>query len=259
MSQDDGQESDKSPDHWFSNFEDECLDELENQGRVEPRLQSAEEHTAQQLWLGFQHTSTAIAQLYNFKDAAHDGYVLLVPFNKAAESLTKFYKDSLNNARECLRLGVQSGRSSRARDIAAWARKKRKCIHRDELLAYLCGKTLPSHSNHHRNRQNRSIERQLPRRPSHQSDTIDSGEYQVMEAYTLQGLNGAMSNINMGYSRPSTTTSCTVSSYSRPAAVEDILFHDERARSSEHRKRTSSSSAMDVNMESPSRKRGKFL
>lgn len=74
-----------------------------------------------------------------------------------------------------------------------------------------------------------------------------------------KGLNGAMSNINMGYSRPSSTTSCTVSSYSRPAAVEDILFHDERARSSEHRKRTSSSSAMDVNMESPSRKRGKFL
>lgn len=73
MSQDDGQESDKSPDHWFSNFEDECLDELENQGRVEPRLQSAEEHTAQQLWLGFQHTSTAIAQLYNFKGTRSSG------------------------------------------------------------------------------------------------------------------------------------------------------------------------------------------
>ncbi|KAH9498369.1 hypothetical protein Btru_008120 [Bulinus truncatus] len=258
MNQEQSQDSDMSPDHWFTHFEDECFDELESQGRVENRLQSAEEHTAQQLWLGFQHTSTAIAQLYNYKDAAHDGYVLMVPFNKAAESLTKFYKDSLNNARECLRLGVQSGRSSRARDIAAWARKKRKCIKREELLAYLCGKSLPPHAHHHRNRQNRSLERQLPRR-SHQAETIDSGEYPVMEAYTLQGLNGTMSNINSGYNRPSPTPSCTVSSYSRPQAVDELFYHDERARCSEHRKRSSSSSAMDVNMESPSRKRGKFL
>ncbi|KAK0051802.1 UPF0472 protein [Biomphalaria glabrata] len=256
MNQEANQDSDKSPDHWFSNFEDECLDELESQGRVEPRLQSAEEHTAQQLWLGFQHTSTAIAQLYNYKDTAHDGYVLMVPFNKAAESLTKLYKDSLTNARECLRLGVQCGRSSRARDIAAWVRKKRRCIKREELLAYLCGKSLPPHhAHHHRNRQNRSLERQLPRRTSHPTDNIDSTDYPVMEAFSLQGLNGAMSNINMGYNRPSSTTSC---SYSRPQAVDELYFHDERARS-ENRKRSTSSSTMDVNMESPSRKRGKFL
>ncbi|CAG5121774.1 unnamed protein product [Candidula unifasciata] len=243
---------------WFSNFEDECLNELEAQGRVEARLQAAEENTAQQLWLGFQHTSTAIAQLYNYKDSASDGYFLLVPFNKAAESLTKLYKDSLNNARECLTLGMQSGRSSRARDIAAWVRKKRKCIRRDELLAYLCGKSLPSHSHHHRNRQNRSIERQLPHRASHHSDAIDAGEYPVREAFSLQGLNGAMSNISMGYSRPSTAAGCTFNSFSRPPVV-DYLYHDERARSSEYRKRRNSSSGTDASMESPSRKKGKSL
>jgi hypothetical protein len=256
MSQEDNRDSEQPQEHWFSNFEDECLDELEAQGKVEPRLQSAEEHTAQQLWLGFQHTSTAIAQLYNYKDAARDGYVLMVPFNKAAESLTKLYKDSLNNARECLRLGIQSGRSSRGRDIAAWIRKKRKCIHRDELLAYLCGRSLPAHSHHHRNRQNRSIERQF--RSSHQGEVIDSGEYPTREPFSLQGLNGAMSNISMGYSRPSTASTCTMNSFSRPPVV-DYFYHDERSWSSDNRKRRNSSSAADANMESPSRKRGKFL
>ena len=100
--------------------------------------------------------------------------------------LTLIFLDSLINARECLRLGVQSGRSSRARDIAAWAKKKRKCIRREELLAYLCGKNMPTHT-HHRSRQNRSLERQLPRR-SHQNETFESGEYPVRDALTLQGM-----------------------------------------------------------------------
>ncbi|BFZ17732.1 hypothetical protein BsWGS_20771 [Bradybaena similaris] len=258
MNEENDNDSEQPPEQWFSNFEDECLNELEAQGRVEARLQAAEENSAQQLWLGFQHTSSAIAQLYNYKDSDNDGYFLLVPFNKAAESLTKLYKDSLNNARECLTLGMQSGRSSRARDIAAWVRKKRKCIRRDELLAYLCGKNLPPHSNNHRNRQNRSKERQLPHRTSHHSETIDTGEYPVRETFSLQGLNGAMSNISMGYSRPSTDSGCTVSSLSRSPVV-DYLYHDERARSSEHKKRRNSSSGTDVSMESPSRKKGKLL
>lgn len=67
MNQEEDNDSELPPEHWFSNFEDECFDELETQGRVEPRLQAAEEHTAQQLWLSFQHTSTAIAQLYNYR------------------------------------------------------------------------------------------------------------------------------------------------------------------------------------------------
>ncbi|GFO10388.1 chromosome 16 open reading frame 72 [Plakobranchus ocellatus] len=204
--------------------------------------------------------------------ASQDGcHVLMVPFNKAAESLTKFYKDSLINARECLRLGVQSGRNSRARDIAAWARKKRKCIRREELLAYLCGRSIPAHAHHHpRSRQNRSIERQIPWR-SHQSEAYESGEYPVRDALSLQGLNGAMSNISMGYNRPGSTTSSSTSMSRTPAVVEEILFHhhhhhDDLANwgcTTDHhhssRKRHGSSSATDVNMESPSRKRGKYL
>lgn len=243
MSQEDNFDNEQSPDHWFSRFENECLGELEAQNGIEStRAQSTEEQTAQQLWLGFQQTSTAIAQLYNYKDSACDGYVLLVPFNKAAESLTKFYKDSHNNSRECLRLGLQSGRNSRTRDIAAWARKKRKTIRRDELLAYLCGKNAPTH---HRNRQNRSLERQIPRLSSHQTDSLDS------DSFSLQGLNGAMSSINMGYNRSSASASSTMS-------PQEFRLHDDRARG-EHRKRNNSSTAMDECMESPSRKRGKFL
>ncbi|BFZ02672.1 hypothetical protein BsWGS_05711 [Bradybaena similaris] len=252
MSQEDSHGGEQTPEHWFSIFEDECLNELETQGRIEPGTQSAEEYAAQQLWLGFQQTSTAIAQLYNYKDVAHDGYLLLVPFNRAAESLTKFYKDSLYNARECLRLGVQCGRSSRARDIAAWARKKRKCIRRDELLAYLCGKSLPSHAHHHRSR--RSIERQLPRRTPHQNDVIDSVDYPVRESIALQNLNGGMSNSMNN----TINSSCTVSAFSKPPVVDDYFYPEDWVYNPEQRKRSSSSSSTDVNMESPSRKRGRF-
>lgn len=67
MNNEDNQDLEHSPDHWLSSFEDECFDELDSQSRIEPRLQAAEEHAAQQLWMGFQQTSTAIAQLYNYK------------------------------------------------------------------------------------------------------------------------------------------------------------------------------------------------
>lgn len=268
MNHEDGNDGDQSPEHWFTNFEDECFDELETQGRIDARLQSAEEHAAQQLYSGFQSTSTAIAQLYNYKVASQeDCPMLMVPFNKAAESLTKFYKESLINARECLRLGVQSGRNSRARDIAAWARKKRKSIRRDELLAYLCGKSMPAHS-HHRNRQNRSIDRQLPRR-SHQNESFQSTDFPVRDALTLQGLNGAMSNISVGYSWSNSTASST-SSVARTPVMEGILFHHHHpdnlpgcgCHTDHHhssRKRHGSSSATDVNMDSPTRKRGRYL
>jgi len=251
MNQEDNFDNEQPTDNWFSRFEDECLGELEAQNGIETsRAQTIEEQSAQQMWLGFQQTSTAIAQLYNYKDSdsQSDGYVLIVPFNKAAESLTKFYKDSLNNSRECLRLGIQNGRNSRTRDIAAWARKKRKSIRRDELLAYLCGKNLPPH---HKNRQNRSLDRQIPRLTTHQTDNLDSGDYPVRDSFSLQGLNGAMSSINMGYTRSNATASSTM-------CPQEFRIHDDRGRG-EYRKRNNSSSTMDVCMESPSRKRGKFL
>lgn len=253
MNQEEDFDSDQTQDPWLSRFENECYGELEAQSGVDSRvdLPSIEERSAQQLWLGFQQTSTALAQLYNLKESSNDGYVVLVPFNKAAESLTKFYKDSVNNARECLRLGVQSGRTSRARDIAAWARKKRKSIRRDELLAYLCGKTLPPHL---RNRQNRSLERQIPRFSSHQTDNFETGDYPVRDAFSLQGRTGTMANFNMGLGRSSTTSSSTMNS-----RTEELRYHDERVRG-DHRKRANSSSSMDVSMDlSPSRKRGRFL
>ena len=95
-----------------------------------------------------------------------------------------FLTDSVNNARECLRLGVQNGRTSKARDIAAWARKKRKSIRREELLAYLCGKTLPPHL---KNRPNRSLERQIPIFSSHQTDSFEAGDFPVRDSFSLQG------------------------------------------------------------------------
>ena len=69
------------------------------------------------------------------------------------------------------------------------------------------------------------------------------------------GLNGAMANINVGFGRTSTTANSTMGSVS---SREDHRIHEDRDRS-EHRKRASSSSSMDVSMDSPSRKKGRFL
>lgn len=94
--------------------------------------------------------------------------------------------DSLHNARECIRLGIQSGRNTRARDIAAWARKKRKSIRRDELLAFLCGKSMPSHCSH-KFRHNKTLDRQVTRLGSNPSETIGTTDYSFGNSIALQG------------------------------------------------------------------------
>ena len=43
-------------------------------------------------------------------------------------------------------LGVQCGGVRRNKDILAWARKRRRHIRREDLVAYLCGKSPPPRS-----------------------------------------------------------------------------------------------------------------
>ena len=69
MNQEEDFDNEQPQDHWLSRFENECYGELEAQSGVDSRVDqtTVEEHSAQQLWLGFQQTSTALAQLYNLK------------------------------------------------------------------------------------------------------------------------------------------------------------------------------------------------
>lgn len=51
--------------------------------------------------------------------------------------------------RKNFELGLQLGYNKRIRDIMTWAKKRRRHIRRDELLAMLCGKTPPVKNQRH--------------------------------------------------------------------------------------------------------------
>ena len=46
-------------------------------------------------------------------------------------------------------LGVQAGYQRRTRDVLAWAKKRRRHIRREELIAFLTGKSLPGTAGSH--------------------------------------------------------------------------------------------------------------
>lgn len=54
--------------------------------------------------------------------------------------------ECLSRLQYCVELGQQTGRYTRTRDIVAWARKRHRNIRRDDLLAFLSGKTAKSRS-----------------------------------------------------------------------------------------------------------------
>lgn len=58
--------------------------------------------------------------------------------------------DSMDSMRRCSELGIEMGRQKRCKEIMNWARKKRRMIRREDLLAYLAGKPPPPRSHSHR-------------------------------------------------------------------------------------------------------------
>jgi hypothetical protein len=67
MAHEERKDSDQLSDNWFSNFEDQCLEELEGEPDLAPTLEADREFAVQKLWLQFQNTATAIAQMYKGK------------------------------------------------------------------------------------------------------------------------------------------------------------------------------------------------
>ncbi|XP_011329848.1 UPF0472 protein C16orf72 homolog isoform X2 [Ooceraea biroi] len=113
---DDRSEDDSIMDLWYSNWEQQCVEAIESEPDYESQLHNEKELYSQQMWTSFQTTASAIAQLY---------------------------KDSVDCMRRCSDLGVEMGRQKRSREIMNWARKKRRMIRREDLLAYLAGKPPP--------------------------------------------------------------------------------------------------------------------
>jgi len=147
MNEDRDRDDDSIVDFWIANWEEQCVEHLESEPDYEGQLQSERDLAHQKVWFSFQNTATAIAQLY--KDRLQ-GVSLWLPFQTAAGAVTSLYKDSSDAIRRTSELGIQCGYQRRNKEILSWARKKRRHIRREDLLAYLAGKSPPPRPHHHR-------------------------------------------------------------------------------------------------------------
>ncbi|KAH8269923.1 hypothetical protein KR044_002605 [Drosophila immigrans] len=109
------------------------------------------------VWGAFQDSATAVAQLYRERSSntfASETGALWLPFQTAAGTVTTLYKESCDGLKRTSDAAIQCGYQRRTRELADWARsKKRRMIRREDLLAFLAGKPLPMQStNPHANR-----------------------------------------------------------------------------------------------------------
>ena len=70
--------------------------------------------------------------------------------NLVCKCNTHVLTDSMDSMRRCSELGIEMGRQKRSKEIMNWARKKRRMIRREDLLAYLSGKPPPPRPHSHR-------------------------------------------------------------------------------------------------------------
>lgn len=66
-----------------------------------------------------------------------------VPFHESASAVTQLYRGSADVCRQCIDCGVRYGQRRKTRDIISWAKKKKRHIKREELLAFLLDKPEP--------------------------------------------------------------------------------------------------------------------
>lgn len=64
---DDRSDDDPIMDLWYSNWEQQSVEEIESQPDYESQLHNENAIYSQQIWTGFQTTASAIAQLYKGK------------------------------------------------------------------------------------------------------------------------------------------------------------------------------------------------
>ncbi|KAK6624079.1 hypothetical protein RUM43_004602 [Polyplax serrata] len=135
-------------DLYISNWEQQCINQLEAEQDLEGQLTTEKELVNHNIWCSFQNTATAIAQLY--KDRVQDAASLWLPFQTAAGTVTTLYKECGDGIKRVSELGIHCGYQRRNKEILQWVRKKRRHIRREELIAYLCGKPPPPRPQNHR-------------------------------------------------------------------------------------------------------------
>jgi len=118
------------------------------------------------MWMHFQAAASSLTQLYRDRDSVNERLgaqrhrnlgessperslqdSMWVPFQTAAGNLTQLYRESLDNVlRNGGSLARKSGYQRARKELLAWARSKRRCIPRDELLAALASMNMSSSS-----------------------------------------------------------------------------------------------------------------
>ncbi|KAB5554270.1 hypothetical protein PHYPO_G00048400 [Pangasianodon hypophthalmus] len=246
------------PEHWFSNWERQCLAEAD-QG--EPSEEEVDQNR-EKLWHMFQNSATAVAQLYKDRVCHQQGLSLWAPFQNAATAVTNLYKESVDAHQRSYELGIQTGQQRRNKEVLAWVKKRRRTIRREDLISFLCGKAPPP-------RVSRATPRIPPNRPP-SSDAVSSVETDLQpfrEAIALHGLSGAMASISVRSGTPGSPTH--VSGGSNPGRrrnglhdvdlntfiAEEMALHLENGGG---RKRTSAQCS-DVITDSPTHKRNRTI
>uniref|UniRef100_A0A336M3Z2 CSON009416 protein n=2 Tax=Culicoides sonorensis TaxID=179676 RepID=A0A336M3Z2_CULSO len=146
------QNNDEDP-AWLTNHEEEFLQNIDDDYEItRSRLEKEKEQSIKNIWTYFQDSAQYITQLYKDRQISNEPTASCwLPFQTAAGTVTKLYKESCDGMKRSNDLANQVGYQRRSKEIAEWARsKKRPYIRRDDLLSYLAGKPLPPVSaNHH--------------------------------------------------------------------------------------------------------------
>ena len=103
------------------------------------------------------------------------------------------FTDSLNAVTRNFELGVQCGQQRRTKELIAWAKKRKRNIRREELIAFLCGRNPPPRHRASpsvaRSASRGAVERASPRLLSSETgETADETDLQPFrDALALQG------------------------------------------------------------------------
>ncbi|XP_023161419.1 uncharacterized protein LOC111593072 [Drosophila hydei] len=139
-------------------LEEQCHREINGQNdEYEREFVRQRDNYLSTVWGAFQDSATAVAQLYRERSSntfSSETGALWLPFQTAAGTVTTLYKESCDGLKRTSDAAIQCGYQRRTRELADWARsKKRRMIRREDLLAYLAGKPLPTQpTNPHANR-----------------------------------------------------------------------------------------------------------
>ncbi|XP_076807504.1 HUWE1-associated protein modifying stress responses 1-like [Clavelina lepadiformis] len=178
----DGSREDSSPGRCYSSSENYRTTETKKDCTAESLYAAEHRDFEQRLWLSFQSTASAIAQLYREKAQGHEYDDMWISFQNAAEIATNMYKDSIEGCKVVSDLALQCGYQRRNKEILSWAKKRRRNIRREDLISLL-----RCHS-------------PSPTKPHSLSQDGNRGDKMQTfhEAVSMNGLSGAMAEINFG-------------------------------------------------------------